>query len=68
MKSMIYWVLMVAVIVAVVAPWVYAAPEDAEEPESLLSNMEGGASDSKPFNLQSANGQRRAHGIYFNGR
>ncbi|CAG7821009.1 unnamed protein product [Allacma fusca] len=67
MKSMIYWVLMVAVIVAVVAPWAYAAPEDAEEPESLLSNL-GGPSGSKAFNLQSAGGQRRAHGIYFNGR
>ncbi|CAG7727094.1 unnamed protein product [Allacma fusca] len=67
MKSMIFWVLLVAVIVAVVAPWAYAAPQDAEEPESLLSNL-GGPSASKAFNLQGVDGQRRAHGIYFNGR
>ena len=65
LKFQIYFFMMLAVIVAVVAPFAYAG--EAEEPESLLSNAEG-SSDSKPFNLQAANGQRRAHGIYFNGR
>ncbi|ODN05338.1 hypothetical protein Ocin01_01361 [Orchesella cincta] len=66
MKSIFYYIMVVAVFVAVVAP-IMCAEQQAEEPDSLLSNLEGNA-DSKPFNLQGANTQRRAHGIYFNGR
>jgi len=54
---------MAAVMVALVAPMI-AAEEDLDSP---LGNLDG-ASASKPFNLQGATGQRRAHGIYFNGR
>ena len=60
---------MAAVVFAVVAPWVVAGDElNQEEPESLLSNLAGASAGAKPFNLQGASSQRRAHGIYFNGR
>jgi hypothetical protein len=54
---------MAAVMVALMAPMIAAE----EEADSMLGNLDG-ASAGKAFNLQGASGQRRAHGIYFNGR
>jgi len=69
MKTLMIWALLVAVVVAMIAPYSAAAPEENQEgPDSLLSNLEASNADSKPFNLQGASSQRRAHGIYFNGR
>ena len=62
--------LVVAVLVAFMAPSTSALPqpqENMEEPDSLLNNLQNNLEDSKPFNLQGVQSGRRAHGIYFNG-
>jgi len=63
------WSFMVVAVFAALVSWSAATPEDfnGEGPESLLSNIENGEG-RKPFNLHGASGQKRAHGIYFNGR
>ncbi|CAG7825702.1 unnamed protein product [Allacma fusca] len=62
MKTIIYWILLAALINCTIVPWVLGKDEE-DEPESLLKTLDPGAA--KSAHLQSIVGQRRPHGIIY---